>query len=420
MSRVDAPVYLIPLPLVAAVAWVSLRSSEDRHFLARMAGAVLLGAAPVSVLGLIDVERRAGHYYDDLRTDVHRLQVGLAGSAVLGVAVLIVWWVGGRYLRPLLARLSAHRGAIGSVAGVLVMLAVFGAWLVRPRIMKPREAPVGLVGSLQRVAGLAVDPTRTYAEKSVQWLSWYLGPVTIALAAVGAGFLVARWVRRPDAITTLTLTVIGGGSALYLWQPSITPDQIWAMRRFVPAALPLTVLLAALAIVVIAEAAARRASAAGPVLLAVGALGLILPPALITKPVRNFVPGPGDSNLNLAGVQKICSTTGPDAAILTAYDDPSTLELVGAIRTWCRVPVAYMTRPFTAQEISHLAYLWRLDSRDLWVIGSSSSSVTASAPTVSPELIAATVLPRELEMTIDRAPNRYSVVSAAVYGGPVP
>ena len=420
MSRVDAPVYLIPLPLVAAVAWVSLRSSDDRRFLARMAGAVLLGAAPVSVLGLIDVERRAGHYYDDLHTDVHRLQVGLAGSALFGVAVLIVWWVGGRYLRPLLARLSAHRGAIGSVAGVLVMLVVFGAWLVRPRIHEAERGP--------RRAGWISAARGRPASRPHPHLRREVGPVAelVPRSRHDRARRPRRWVsrgplgpparRRYDAhadsdrrrIRAVPLATIDHPRP-DLGDAAFRAGRVAAHRAPPP-----------LAIVVIAEAAARRASAAEPVLLAVGALGLMLPPALITKPVRNFVPGPGDSNVNLAGVQKICTTTGPDAAILTAYDDPSTLELVGAIRTWCRVPVAYMTRPFTAQEISHLAYLWRLDSRDLWVIGSSSASVTASAPTVSPELIAATVLPRELEMTIDRAPNRYSVVSAAVYGGPVP
>jgi hypothetical protein len=273
------------------------------------------------------------------------------------------------------------------------------------------------VAALQRQAGLPVEPTRTYAERSVEWLGWYLGPVAVSLAAIGAGLLVARWIRRPDAIATLTLAVAGAGSALYLWKPSISPDQIWAMRRYVPAAMPLTMLLAGLGLALVADAVARRSNFAATVVLTAGALGLVIPAAIVTWPVRNFVPGPGDSNVNLAGVEATCRATGRHAAILTAYNDFGTQELIGPLRAWCEVPVAYMTRPFTEAEISHLAALWKSEGRDLWVIGSTSQAVVSSAPPVTPELIALTILPRELETTINRAPSHYAVVTARVYGG---
>jgi hypothetical protein len=247
---------------------------------------------------------------------------------------------------------------------------------------------------------------------SVVWLSWYLGPVTIALATLGAAMMVARIIRRPDAGYCLVLTVAGIGTGLYLWRPSIAPDQIWAMRRFVPAAMPLFVLLAAFAVAVLAEAVWRRSGAASArPFLVIGGIALVAFPVATTLPVRAFQPDSG----YLAAIESTCRVTGPDAALLTAAHDFASQELVGALRAWCNVPVATMTRPFSAAELQHLAGEWQADGRTLWVIGSSSSAVTASAPGSSPTLAAELLSPHELEMTINRPPQHYWSTRGGIY-----
>ena len=40
---------------------------------------------------------------------------------------------------------------------------------------------------------------------------------------------------------------------LYLWRPTITPDQVWAARRFLPAVFPAVILLAFALICVLAN-----------------------------------------------------------------------------------------------------------------------------------------------------------------------
>ena len=60
--------------------------------------------------------------------------------------------------------------------------------------------------------------------------------------------VIRRLARATDPPLLLPLAVLGAGTALYLFRPSIAPDQIWAMRRFVPAGLPLLCLLAAVAL----------------------------------------------------------------------------------------------------------------------------------------------------------------------------
>ena len=224
--------------------------------------------------------------------------------------------------------------------------------------------------------------------------------------------MVARTVRRPEADYCLVLTVAGIGTALYLWNPSITPDQIWAARRFVPAAMPFMVLLAAFAIAVVVELAWRPGWVVSPrPVLAIGAVALVAFPLGTTLPVRSFSPESG----YLAAVEATCRATGPDAAIVTAANDPGSTQLVGALQAWCNVPVATMTRPFSAAEVQHLAEQWQSEGRTLWIIGLTPEVVKASAPGTSPAVIAVLTSPHELEMTINRPPQHYAPIKLPIY-----
>jgi hypothetical protein len=422
LSRIDAPVYLIPLPLLAALVWVSTRPGQDRRFLVRMYAAVVAAAVPVAILGTVDVADRAGHYYIDLSSQVRQLKLGLAGSALAGVVVVALW--------PLIAPrtggvsrwLGSQRSAAGAACGSLAGLGLLAAWLVRPSVMHPRQistpAVYGFMGALQQAAGYALDPSRTYAEKSVVWITWYLGPITVGLAVIGVAVLVMRVVRRPDPTTVLVWTVAGAGTALYLWSPSINPDQIWAMRRFVPVGLPLFVLLAAAALAQLAAArfAARSASIGARLIVAAGVIGLVALPLRTTLPVRDFKPQAG----NLLVLDTTCRVTGVRAAILVVPGNQFDQELPAALRSWCDVPVARLTGPLSAAQLQQIARGWQAAGRSLWVIGASPAFIAASAPGLLPTLVAGTVGDRELEVRLAGPPRSYSPADTlSVYAAPV-
>jgi hypothetical protein len=411
MSRIDAPIYLVPLPLLAALTWVSIPSRAKRGMLLRLYGLFLVGAVPVAVLGTLDAQDRAGHYYDDLHTQVVQLQVGLSLSIVAGAVVVLLWPLARTRLHRPAEWVKARREDVAVLGGYLVALAMIALWAIRPMIHS-HGAPNALVFGLQNLAGVPHDSTRTYAELSVIWQTWYLGPITIALATVGAAVMLARIIRRPCAPDCLVLAVAGVGTSLYLWRPSISPDQIWASRRFIPAAMPLFVLLAAFGIAVIAESSLRRSEGLSRPAIAVGAVALVAFPLGTTLPVRSFSPQSGF----LAGVEATCRATGPNAALLTSANDHlASGTLVGALRAWCDVPVATMTRPFSAVEIQHLADQWRAAGRTLWVVGSSPTNVTASAPGSAPTLVGKLISRHELEMTINRPPQNYLPVDNSIF-----
>src|SRR4029077_5990812 len=93
-------------------------------------------------------------------------------------------------------------------------------------------------------------------------------------------------------------------SALYLWTPQITPDQVWAMRRYVPVVVP-GLIIAAVAELRAAwtwwtTSSAVRVVVRGGVIVACAAVLVV--PWLVTRPVRDLrqegtqgaqLPGPG-------------------------------------------------------------------------------------------------------------------------------
>ncbi len=235
MTRIDAVAYLVPLPLLAAVAWLATRSADDRKSLLRVYAALVAGVLPPAILGTIDVQRRAGGYYAALSHETHKLYALLALSLVLALIVIL--------FRPVWSRPVAwfvhRRRRISVVAAGVVGIGLILAWSVRPLTKggKLSAAVAVAVGFAQRSEHLPFRP-ETFAEHSVQWLSWYLGPITMVLAIGGLCWMTVVAIRRGTPAVVVILAMAAPLTAIYLWNPEITPIQIWAMRQYVPAPAP--------------------------------------------------------------------------------------------------------------------------------------------------------------------------------------
>ena len=71
------------------------------------------------------------------------------------------------------------------------VVAVLIAFLIRPSVQTahwdPGPGTAGYVGALQKLLGLPVQPTRSYAEDSLYWVIWYIGIPALLLGGFGAG-----------------------------------------------------------------------------------------------------------------------------------------------------------------------------------------------------------------------------------------
>jgi hypothetical protein len=90
-----------------------------------------------------------------------------------------------------------------------------------------------------------------------------------------------------------------------------------------------------------------------------------------------------------------------------------------AVRSWCDVPVAVSAGAISAQRLREVAAAWQAEGRSLWLLGSAPEAVAGPAPGVSPVFVASATSSRELETTINRPPQYFSVGTLTVYAAQV-
>lgn len=233
------------------------------------------------------------------------------------------------------------------VMAALVVLVGLGL-ASRPLWMTTRQDPndpgARYVAGMQRRQGLPVDGGRTYAEHTVDWLSWYVGWVAVVAAlvvlALALRHALARLLDGHLVSWGPVLVVAAGSTVLTLLRPGITPDHPWADRRLL-IALPFVVAL----VVAGAAWAARTLESSGKrwgtgALAAVLVLGVALPAVVATWPFR----GVGVERGSLAAVDDVCAELGPRDVVL-GVDSRATSEWPQVVRGMCGAPSFIATTP---------------------------------------------------------------------------
>ena len=436
--HVDGLAFVVGLPFVVAVAWLRAPAPARRQVVAAGAcavGGVLLGVA----LAFFDLLRRSSHYLRSLRFDVQRLSATAVIAVVAAIAFVAVvrWWTRRAATAQRAAWPARVSRPVGWVAGALVLVGGFGAWLVRPQLQTVRSQGAStVVGLVQRANHLKFDPTRRYFEHSVQWVAWYLGAITVTIAIVGAAYATLMWVRgRLRLSAQIAALVFAPPALLYLWRPSITPDHIWVMRRFVPAILPLFVLVAFGALNVLAEPrvlgrAVRGWDGRRSLALALGVAAIVYP----AYTLRNVTQMTQQQGFETA-VNKVCNRIGSRGAVLvpqesaplTWYYDPQTF------RSFCNVPVAIMGSGQTSAlaprlnnarlspaDLRALAREWAAQGRKLFVVAANRSTIKSLVPRAKPRVYRVRRTDHLLEQTLLRRPDSYQPEQLVLMVAPVP
>ncbi len=410
------PAYTEPLTLVlalASVVWL-WRGVADRRL-----SPVLLGAATSGAIAFIRIDgaalavgilagavlalaladgprtRRAGHalavtatqaavlaagyasawrwseaYVERLGDQTRLLMLGY-GAVTAAIALWILLWLAGAdRLATGARRVLGRRGAIavgGTLIAGLAVLASRPLWWVSHR---GTESSVDrftntVVESFQRAQGLEVDPTRTYAEHTVAWLSYYLTWPLVILGILGLGLGAYRAVRR-EGEWAILLGAVLPTSLLYFWNPEVVPDQLWAFRRFEAVTLPGLAIGAAVAAWWIAarlgdrpgprpgerERTARRVAAASFVVLPLSTWVAVNPgeahPISAATPV--FVREMGGARDQLAD---LCAVA-PDRPIILA----GTSSHFGSLRVMCDQPTVLALASLSPAQVAQIASAW--------------------------------------------------------------
>jgi hypothetical protein len=366
-----------------------------------MTAAVSLGALPflipvIPFLGVAVVARRpvvvpfgagllaglvCGLAAGELAAPGYRANPGFAGRPIslialvaavvtLACVLLAVWAPARRRARAVMR--GAARWWVPEACAVLVAAAV-AAFLIRPAVQtvhwQPGAATTGYVAALQRLLGMPVQPTRSYAEDSMYWVIWYIGIPALLLGAAGAALLARRCVRgllrwQDDADRTvrawaLPLALLGWGTVVALWAPNTVPDQPWASRVLVPLALPGFVLCAVWVSAWLARRARERGAGRVAVALAAACfvVALGVPTAVTTLGLSFGKSGAAKGSsalITLTGlgvhqtgagqslaVSRLCGTMSSQMSVVIV-DRPAADEFAQVIRGMCKVPTAVM------------------------------------------------------------------------------
>lgn len=285
------------------------------------------------------------------------------GTLITAVLVLVLAL---RFLSSPMGRL--YRGYKTLLANGLTVVAgaffIYAA-LVRPYQAEPTRSDIYGLEGLQRAAGVAVEPFRSYAELSVHWLVWYLGIPLVTLGLAGLVFKIRETVLSGFSPAGPLVAISATATILFVYRPSINPDHIWAMRRFVPLVIPALVILCLLLVARWTASLARW----GPPAAVILGVGLALPIVSSTAQAglqAEFVGAGHDTTA-------ACEVLEPNSVLLFVGEPAvARLNALGPpLRGICGIGVAAEdpASPLNEVDIESIASAAKNEGRTLWVAG---------------------------------------------------
>ncbi|MDN4482668.1 hypothetical protein [Demequina lignilytica] len=249
LIRIDGAAFALGLLATGVLALALGDGPRGRR--ARDALVLLVLQAAVLAGSYAALWRWSEAYAERLGDQAERIMLAYGGITLVLAAWVLSWLAGGDRIATRVRDRLGRRGAIGAGVAVMAVLAVLASrplWWVSHR---GTETSVdrftnSVVEAFQASQGLEIDPTRTYAEHTVAWLSYYLTWPLVLLGILGFG-LATAWTLRRRPEWALLLGAALPTSLLYFWNPEVVPDQLWAFRRFEPATLPGFAIAAAIA-----------------------------------------------------------------------------------------------------------------------------------------------------------------------------
>ena len=233
LVRIDAYLFVIAITLTAILL---LNNLETFRAKAKVFIGYLLGVVVTSLLSWLDVTLNSAEYYNNLRVQLLSQLILLSVISLIGLPLIHL--MRSKSLVKNTIDFFRRRRYFLLGLGVLIFSYIVSRplWLQTKKVYYNTE----YVESLQTLNGLAIDGNQTYAQLSHLWIVWYLGLTTLILGFIGLSALLWKFISSKDwqKYAPITLTAISF-SLLYINFPNITPDQIWASRRFLPIIFPM-------------------------------------------------------------------------------------------------------------------------------------------------------------------------------------
>lgn len=368
-ARIDGAVVVAGLALACVLLGVAPLGAADRRGAVRGALASLAAGTAMVVLGMGDVLLLSPEY---VRIHASQLTALTAATGVLVLVAVVVLLLPGRALAAARTAVHARRRVLGlASAGVVLLLGLVLA--SRPlwwqgRSTDPATGFGYAVSVLQEAAGQAIDPARSYDEQSLAWVGWYLGVPAVVLGFAGLALLARRGVALRDPAAVLLVAVVGVAAVFPLVRVNITPDQVWAARRLVPATFPGLLIAASCALAALAGRW-RSSRGAAPwarradeepwrAARAVAAAGLGVGVAVF--PLTTW--GAVASHVELSGratqAHAVCDALADLGVERVVWTHSSPFRYLATLRVLCGVEVVEFVEPPTRADLAAVRDAW--------------------------------------------------------------
>lgn len=348
MARIDGFLFLAALGAFALVTHLSASyRRETGEQLVAMLAACGVGALITSGLGIADLAFYSTGYLRDRSDQVLPMFVAISAVWLLWVVVALV-----PTPTTLVDLTRRNSSFIGWSAAALVIGTFAFAYFIRPHVgAHTIDLEVGLIGLIQERAGVEIQPSRSYSEMSMRWISWYLGTPVLFLGVLGLAIGVRDIVVGKARALLLFLLSFSVVTLVYGWRPLITPDQVWAIRRFVPITLPGFLLLGFWLLNKMwgATDTLKRSFAVYRLALVLLASLAVALPLRTSLPLRNST-----TQIGFYGaVERLCGLLGEDGALVIRGE--SLAPLSQAVRSFCGNSVALLPPGQPLRVLQNLA-----------------------------------------------------------------
>lgn len=323
LTRIDGFLAIASV-ITFAIIILALSKKSERKYKLVEAAFLATGMALPAVVGYLDIWQLSYSYFlsewSNIRTEL------LAITALLVVAVPLVMLA---WRTNLLKRLDASTKrwrmpvSIGAVVAAGILLASRPLWYTS---YVSRNTFVD--GQIQQVY------QRDFAELTVLWLAWYIGPLLVGLSLWGISLAIKRLFEKKDLLLLAPLITIVGTALFYLSYPSIFPDQIWASRRLLPVIMPGLVFFGFFALEwLYRQKKLLTISVNGAVLAAVIATLAIIGPLVVSKPFLRTREATW-----YQPVEAVCNQLPQNATVL--WVGKARTQLIEPTKALCNVPAA--------------------------------------------------------------------------------
>ncbi|MBV9387074.1 MAG: hypothetical protein JOZ78_11670 [Chroococcidiopsidaceae cyanobacterium CP_BM_ER_R8_30] len=160
---------------------------------------------------------------------LHNLYPLLLQAGITTIVTLLLILVTTQRVASFVHMYATSKICITLITIIIILLAVYACWI------RPTVQPYAVFNLPVKTP---LNGLRDYREDSLNNLCRYLSPFVVWSAILG--WLAALWTvaRQKQDILIVPIVVIGSFSIIYLWNPHISPDHFFAIRRFVPIVIP--------------------------------------------------------------------------------------------------------------------------------------------------------------------------------------